>query len=298
MQYLSYNERKQRGTIDFQIELYHVNEHHPQYVMAFHWHMEYEIILIRKGSFRATLDDRELTAQEGDVLFVSGGTIHAGEPEDCVYDCIVFDMRMLLQQDHASHPLIRQIIDGDIRIDQVLPREDERLMHVVLELFSALGYRGLGYQLMVQGCLYQMLGVILQKGYYSSTPLRSNRNDQKVSRLKKALALIEENYHSPLSLEQMSASVGMSPKYFCRFFQEMTHHTPVEYLNICRIEHACYQLITTGSSVTDIAFNCGFNDLSYFIKTFRRYKGTTPKRYLSSAATAMNKNIESVPAKS
>ena len=70
----------------------------------------------------------------------------------------------------------------------------------------------------------------------------------------------------------------------------MTHHTPIEYLNICRIEHACYQLITTGDSVTDIAFNCGFNDLSYFIKTFRRYKGTTPKRYLTSANRTERKN--------
>lgn len=290
MQYLSYNERKKRGTIDFPIELYHLNETHPQYVMAFHWHMEYEIILIRKGEFRVTLDDRELTAREGDVLFVSSGTIHAGEPVDCVYDCIVFDMRMLLQQNHASMPLIRRIIDGEIRIHQELPGEDQKLMEIVHALFSALGYRGMGYQLVVQGCLYQMLGVILQKGYYSSAPLHENRNYKKVGQLKKVLALIEENYHTPLTLEQLSASAGMSPKYFCRFFQEMTHHTPIEYLNICRIEHACYQLITTGDSVTDIAFNCGFNDLSYFIKTFRRYKGTTPKRYLTSANRTERKN--------
>lgn len=285
LQYLSYNERIQRGTIDFPIEIYHLYEHHPQYVMAFHWHMEYEIICIRQGEFRATLDDQEFTARAGDVLFVSSGTLHAGVPENCVYDCIVFDMRMLLQQDHACHPMIQRIIDGDIWIDQVMPQEDTQLMDVVQNLFSAMGSRSMGYQLIVQGCLYQMLGVILQKGYYSSVPLKNHRNYKKVSQLKKALALIEENYSTPLTLEQLSASAGMSPKYFCRFFQEMTHHTPIEYLNICRIEHACYQLITTGNSVTDIAFNCGFNDLSYFIKTFRRYKGTTPKRYLSASSS-------------
>ena len=78
----------------------------------------------------------------------------------------------------------------------------------------------------------------------------------------------------------MSSSVNMSPKYFCRFFQEMTHRTPVDYLNYYRIERACYQLLTTDQSITEVAYNSGFNDLSYFIKTFKKYKGTTPKKYL------------------
>ena len=84
----------------------------------------------------------------------------------------------------------------------------------------------------------------------------------------------------PLTLEEISGSVNMSPKYFCRFFHEMTHRTPIDYLNYYRIERACYQLITTNLSITEIAYASGFNDLSYFIKTFKKYKGTTPKKYL------------------
>ena len=286
MQYLSYNERKQRGTFDFPIEIYCVNEHHPQYIMAFHWHMEYELLRIRQGEFLITLDDRQFTAKAGDVIFISSGTLHAGLPKDCIYDCIVFDMRMLLKQDHACQPLLQKIIDRDIWIDQFLPPSDMVLMSAISCLFSAMESKKSGYPFIVQGCLYQILGFIIQNGYFSSAPLKNGRNYKKVSQLKRALALIEENYASPLTLEQLSAAAKMSPKYFCRFFQEMTHHTPIEYLNLYRIEHACYQLITTDRSVTEIAFNCGFNDLSYFIKTFKRYKGITPKRYLSASAGA------------
>ena len=284
MQYLSYNERIQRGTFDFPIEIYRLNPYHPQYVMAFHWHVEYEMIRIRRGTFRLTLDDQEFTIRAGDLVFVSSGTLHAGIPDACVYDCIVFDMRMLMRQDHACHPLLQRILDGEIWIDQQMPREDAQLNQVVDTLFDAMESKNPGYQLIVQGCLYQFFGLVLQKGYYACAPAQSHRNYKKVGQLKKALSLIEENYSAPLTLDQLSAAAGMSPKYFCRFFQEMTHYTPIEYLNICRIEHACYQLITTGQSVTDVAFSCGFNDLSYFIKTFRRYKGTTPKRYLNGAA--------------
>ena len=72
----------------------------------------------------------------------------------------------------------------------------------------------------------------------------------------------------------------MNAKYFCRYFREMTHRTPIDYLNYYRIEQACFQLATSNSAVADIGMSCGFNDVSYFIKTFRKYKGMTPKKYL------------------
>ena len=72
----------------------------------------------------------------------------------------------------------------------------------------------------------------------------------------------------------------MNPKYFCRFFRQMTQKTPVEYLNYYRIECAREQLSTTSCTVTEIAFNCGFNDVSYFIKIFRKYMGMTPGQFV------------------
>lgn len=59
----------------------------------------------------------------------------------------------------------------------------------------------------------------------------------------------------------------------------MTHKSPMNYLNFYRIERACFQLLNSDASIIEIAMNCGFNDLSYFIKTFRKYKGITPAKY-------------------
>ena len=93
------------------------------------------------------------------------------------------------------------------------------------------------------------------------------------------VTLDEKNYANPITLQELSASVSMSPKYFCRFFSEMTHQTPVDYLNRQRIEEACLQLAATDDSITEIAYRNGFNDLSYFIRTFKKYKGMTPGKY-------------------
>ena len=59
----------------------------------------------------------------------------------------------------------------------------------------------------------------------------------------------------------------------------MTGRTPIEYLKIYRIEKASKKLLNTDEAVTDIAFSCGFNDLSYFIKTFKELKNITPAQY-------------------
>lgn len=79
-----------------------------------------------------------------------------------------------------------------------------------------------------------------------------------------------------LTLGNLAEAADMSPKYFCRFFSEMTGKTPIEYLNYYRIECAAEQLLYTDDLVTDIALNCGYNDLSYFVKTFKKYKSQTP----------------------
>ena len=116
--------------------------------------------------------------------------------------------------------------------------------------------------------------------HYYLESLRKNRRDYKrIVQLKQVVEFIEKNYTNPITLQELSASVSMSPKYFCRFFSEMTHQTPMDYLNRQRIEQACCQLATTGDSITEIAYRNGFNDLSYFIRTFKKYKGVTPGKY-------------------
>ena len=88
-----------------------------------------------------------------------------------------------------------------------------------------------------------------------------------------------------LTLGNLAEAADMSPKYFCRFFTEMTGKTPIEYLNYYRIECAAEQLLYTDDLVTDIALNCGYNDLSYFVKTFKKYKAQTPKQFRKSKHT-------------
>ena len=70
---------------------------HPRYVMSYHWHVECEIMRVLQGTLTVTLDEKSFTAKAGDVIFVNSGVLHSGIPQDCIYQCIVFDMNMFLK---------------------------------------------------------------------------------------------------------------------------------------------------------------------------------------------------------
>ena len=95
------------------------------------------------------------------------------------------------------------------------------------------------------------------------------------------LAYIRDNYESTITLQELADVAGMAPRYFCRAFSSMTGKTPIEYINYYRIEQAGERLLLTDDSVTEIALSCGFNDMSYFSKTFAKYKGVCPSVFRS-----------------
>ncbi len=279
MQYMDYNERKMRGTFDFPVEFHHIDSQHPQYAMPYHWHIEYEIIRILEGCFTISLDEKEFHAKKDDIIVINSGTLHAGIPENCVYECIVFDMNMLVKKDNICLKFIQDIMNHVINIKEFFTGKDTEFHRTVWQLFDVLDKKNYGYQLIVQGCLYQLIGTILENGNYVTDSLQTPQNHRRILQLKQVLEVIENSYSSVITLEELSRAACMSPKYFCRFFQEMTHKSPIDYLNYYRVERACFLLLNTETSITDITYNVGFNDLSYFIKSFKKYKGITPAKY-------------------
>lgn len=276
---LDHNEDRPRGTYEFPFEFHHIEFNHPRYVMSYHWHVEYEIIRILEGTLTVTLDEKSFTAVAGDIIFIHSGILHSGIPADCVYQCIVFDGNTFLKHNSVCSGYMQKIIHQEMMIYHHFTEKYNEIRNTVDQIFDAVWKRPAGYELSVIGQFYHFFGLVFGNHYYLDGVTKARRDYKRILQLKQVLEFIEHNYAAPLTLQQLSASVSMSPKYFCRFFSEMTHQTPMDYLNHQRIEQACYQLSTTDDSITEIAYRTGFNDLSYFIRTFKKYKGITPGKY-------------------
>lgn len=276
-----YNELKQHGTENFPVEFYHIDKKHPKYEMAYHWHSEVEIVRILCGSLKMSLDNKEYDLHSGDCVFINSETVHGALPLDCVYECIVFNPQYLSINENDGKGFIDGIINHTVYINEIFFSDNFHYMSILNPLFEAIKNRFPGYTLTVTGRLYELLGLIKASGNYSENlSINSTRHNEKnVIMLKKALAYIRANYDTQISLCDIAQAAGISPKYLCTFFKDMTGKTPFEYLNVYRIERAARKLINSDLPVTQIAFSCGFNDLSYFIKTFKKVKNVTPKNF-------------------
>ena len=278
MKYIDYKEHKEQGTFNFPIGFYHQTPHSPRYRMQYHWHTHSEIIRIISGTFHLTLDNEIRILNAGDCVFITSGTLHGGMPFDCVYECIVFDLTLLAKDNHACNKTVTDIMMQKISIQPFLSDYSEEILPIVRKLCHTLAEKKVGYEFATQGYLFLLFSVIIKEHIYEQN-LNDNVSATRIASIKNVLSYISDNYANPISLETLSKIAGMNPKYFCRYFKSMTERTPIDYLNYYRIECACEMLSTKDISIKEAAISCGFNDESYFIKTFHKYKGITPKQF-------------------
>lgn len=271
-----FHESLQRGSPDFPLEYYLLDNQHSRYEMSFHWHEEMELIRILSGEFSLSLDEIHLRLLPGDIAFIPSGCLHGGTPTDAVYECIVFDMRFLLRLGDACRQYVGDILHRRVSVQSHFPAQSE-ICRLLSPMFDSLRMRTPGCEAIAAGCLLQFIGDIFRLGLFQENV---NAEDcRRVLQLKKVFELIESQYAAPLTLTELAACVHMTPKYFCRFFKSAVHRSPMDYLNFYRVEMACYALAATDCNVTEAALDVGFNDPAYFIRTFRHFKGETPGRY-------------------
>ena len=279
MQSLRYHENRPRGSMDFPLEYHRIDQHHPRYEMPYHWHEEFEILQVRQGFFDLTLNGAPYCLRPGDVAFITSGMLHGGVPHDCEYDCIVFDMRLLLKSNDHCKRQIADILNLELAVQPFFASDDRVIRHTIPPLFDALRAQCSGYELITLGCLFQFLGEVYKHGAYTLSREQPTLTANKVMKLRRVFEMIETEYAHPITLDQMADTLHMSPKYFCRFFKEATHRTPMEYLTYYRVEVAAHEIVSSDKSLTEVALDAGFSSLNYFIRTFKRWKGVTPGQY-------------------
>jgi AraC family transcriptional regulator len=108
-------------------------------------------------------------------------------------------------------------------------------------------------------------------------PLRARDRDRR--RAVEAALWMDEHFDQPTDLEAAAARVALSPFHFLRVFAGALGVTPHQYLIRTRLRRAARMLIGDGRSISDVAYDAGFGDLSNFLRTFRRAAGATPRDF-------------------
>lgn len=125
-----------------------------------------------------------------------------------------------------------------------------------------------------------------RKGYRACKRCRPEvEHSPNVSLVQDVAAYLAANYQKPLSLQDISLYIGISPAYLDRLFKQETMETPRSYLEKIRIDKAAYLLKSSDRQNLDICFDSGFQSPSNFYKSFRRQHQMTPSEYRKKVRT-------------
>ncbi len=101
-------------------------------------------------------------------------------------------------------------------------------------------------------------------------------------RIEKTFEHMNHNFDKPITLGEVARLANMSEVSFSRFFKQRTGNTFIDSLTEIRLGHASRMLIDTTQSIAEVAYNCGFNNISNFNRIFKKKKGCTPKEFRES----------------
>ncbi len=261
---------------------YLVDRYKDRFTFPVHRHEEYELNFLSncKGARRVVGDSFE-TIGDFDLVLVGHGIEHGWEQHECENDKIR-EITIQFSQDLFSESFL-----GKNQLSGIRKMFEESSNGIVFPASSILKvYNRLdnltktdsGFNGVLE--LMAILNELAEEGNYrqlSSSAFASVKPTCDSRRVQKVQAYIDANYKKEIRLNDLAALVGMTPTAFSRFFKLRTGRSISDYVIDVRLGHASRLLVDSTTSVAEICYECGFNNISNFNRIFKKKKGSSPK---------------------
>ena len=264
-------EKNEHGTADFPIAYYDSTR-----PIAHHWHREDEFLFMVSGRAIYTINGRRIDLKKGDSVFCAGRGLHsliAEKNQTFRFKAVVCSRKYLFGESDKCTNYFNK--DLNIYYDKNTPAEAQ-ITERVNEICGPFEQRAYGYELEVKGKLIGLYSRIISEKLVekdSIQKLTSNNN------LLSAITHIHNNFSNKLYARDLAGLTGYSVPYFEKFFKKHVGMTPSEYIMMYRLNFAGELLKETNKSITEIAHECGFNNVSFFIREFKKDYSVTPNKY-------------------
>jgi AraC-like DNA-binding protein len=247
----------------------------PAFEFKWHYHPEYELTYILKGTGYRVVGNSHAHFSQGDLVLLGSnlphtwcGKLDSGAPSKALV--IQFSKELIepflkLNEGQSIHKLLELSKRGlcfesdQLLADQLYTITNTSGLERILSLLSILNQLSIGK--------YRPLTTENYHGIMTK---------QFETRVNKVCAHLQNHFHEAITLKQVADLVFMSESNFCKFFKKATGTTFSDYLNDLRINEACHLLLSTEDTIGKIAQDSGFESLSYFNRVFLKKKQLTP----------------------
>lgn len=253
----------------------HYYEAYPQ-----HWHKPMEIIYAIDQDYEVFCADQPYKIGANEFLLIAPGVLHSMPAQE--------GRRLFLQVDISflhnmagMNSLLTMMAPALALSEEKIPRVYPKIISLFEEIQSIYTQEAPLSEPLIYARLLEFLVLIGRQIGPARTILTSNLKKQEAYTLMMMdlCDYLSDHCDENITLEGISEDKGFSKYHFSRLFKQFTGYTFYRYLNHKRIEKAEKLLMDDVLRVSDIALSCGFNNLSGFIRMFKKIKGCTPSQY-------------------
>ncbi len=255
-----------------------------------HWHDDMEIIYVVRGAVLVSVQNTEYIVHEKEIVLIQPQLIHSirqSDSEHAVYFNIMFRLSLLENnsKDICYEKYLDPIYSRKVIVTKYLGLEHElnSVIAPYVRRLIDLHMKGDGNnELIIKSHLFAIMHYISK---YCTHP--DSEDDYLINlyeRLKKSLLYVQNNYQENISVKRAAGLSNFSASHFAKMFKQLTGTSFTQYLKNYRLEVAAEKILNNTSRISEIAYECGFNNLSYFTRSFREKYGVTPNHFARAQA--------------
>lgn len=265
-----------------------IDYYNPYFAAPLHIHPEYELILIEEGTGTMYVGNFSKPLEKGDLLLIGPNLTHLWLSSECYYQP---------DTDLLSHSVYCQFSDSILPDAQQQIAEIKPIYHLLQESQKGLLFQGQGVQeaqdlfrnmIPLDGfekwlsfCkLLHMLACKVDYTCLNSDEYLRKHAAQNDPCIKNIHQYLMQHYQQDISLAGLADLVHMNPSSLCRFYKTNTGRSIFDYLAEIRISYATKLLQNRHISISQIAYDCGYNSISHFNHQFKKLTGHTPSDYI------------------
>ncbi len=245
-----------------------------------HYHPEYEIVFVKKGSGKLHIGDHLTNYQEGELVFIGPDLPHTGFGYGVIgkHEEIVVQLREdFLGESFLQKPEMQAIKELFGRAKRGLSFHGKAQKMVATKLQKMLHLTHFE-RLMELINIFQILATTKDFSILNADGKRFDFSHKDEDRINSVYEYVERNYQQSVDIQAVANLTSLTIPSFCRYFKKITHITYTDFVNEYRINQAC-RLLFENKPIADICFEVGFNNISHFNKTFKQLKGKSPREY-------------------
>lgn len=268
--------------------LLHTKTNPEKFPWQYHYHPEYEIVCVLRGGGTRHVGNHFSHYNNGDLVLIGPNLPHAGFGLDShgIHEEIVIQIKEeVIKESIISRPEMYQIrsllersLYGICFSGQTKDITAKRLTKFVklspferyIELVSIL-------QFLANSNDYTLLN--------PDTALTSLTKKNNI-RLQKILSFVERHYNEEIDVKKVALLANLSVPSFCSYFRKLMNCTFTDFINQFRIQRACL-FLQSEKTISEVSFECGFNNVTYFNKVFKSIMHKTPSEYKKETAIVL-----------